>query len=268
MCCEECLGKGGKNVKTCSECKGQGFRIKTQMIGPGMIQQSQAPCLTCRGEGKHFDEKDRCKVCKGEKIKTVEKILEVPIDKGTPDEKDILFAGQGNEVPGAMAGDLHVRVSIKKHPVFERKGADLFMNKKISLLEALTGVNFTLTHLDGCKVTICSAPADILNSGCLKVIQGKGMPFYNDIMSFGNLIIKFEVEFPKSGALKKDQIEGLKKLLPGPKVSSPPEEYEMLEDFHEGLRNENAEGGRHGKNEDEYGERQAGGAQRVECGNQ
>merc|ERR1712084_171959 len=112
-----------------------------------MIQQSQVPCNACRGEGKQFDEKDRCTVCKGEKIKDVEKILEIPVDKGIPDEKDILFAGEGNEMPGAMAGDLHVIVKTKKHPIFERKGADLFMNKKISLLEALCGVNFKVKHL-------------------------------------------------------------------------------------------------------------------------
>jgi len=72
----------------------------------------------------------------------VEKVLEVPIEKGVPDQKDILFAGEGNEVPGAMAGDLHVIVSIKAHPIFIRKGADLYMKKKISLIEALAGVNF------------------------------------------------------------------------------------------------------------------------------
>jgi DnaJ-class molecular chaperone len=32
--------------------------------------------------------------------------------------------------------------------LFARKGADLFLEKKISLLEALTGFNFELKHLD------------------------------------------------------------------------------------------------------------------------
>lgn len=39
-----------------------------------------------------------------------------------------------------MAGDLYVRIKIKKHDVYERKGADLYANKTITLLEALTGV--------------------------------------------------------------------------------------------------------------------------------
>jgi len=39
-----------------------------------------------------------------------------------------------------MAGDIYARISIKKHKTFIRKGADLFIQKKINLLEALTGV--------------------------------------------------------------------------------------------------------------------------------
>jgi len=267
ICCEACDGKGGKNVKTCPDCKGQGYKIKTQMIGPGMMTQSQVPCNTCKTEGKIMDAKDRCQACKGEKIKDVEKILEVPIERGVPDDKTILFAGEGNEMPGTMAGDLHIKVTIKPHPVFTRKGADLFITKKISLLEALCGVNFKLKHLDGTDVIICSAPADVISSGDLKVIQNKGMPFYQDCMSSGNLIVKFDVEFPKSGSLKPDAIEGLKKVLPGPKIVPPPRDYEMLEDFYEGMRNENAEGGRRKNSEEEEGYGPQHG-QRVECGNQ
>jgi DnaJ family protein A protein 2 len=41
-----------------------------------------------------------------------------------------------------MAGDLHVRIKIEPHKIFTRKGADLFMEKKITLLEALVGCSF------------------------------------------------------------------------------------------------------------------------------
>jgi DnaJ family protein A protein 2 len=41
-----------------------------------------------------------------------------------------------------MAGDLYIRIKIKKHDLYERKGADLFTTKKITLLEALTGCQF------------------------------------------------------------------------------------------------------------------------------
>lgn len=47
-------------------------------------------------------------------------------------------------MPGVMAGDLHVRIRVKPHKLFKRKGADLFMDKEITLLEALTGFNFEI----------------------------------------------------------------------------------------------------------------------------
>ena len=60
----------------------------------------------------------------------------------------------GDEAPGVLGGDIHVRIFIDKHKSFERKGADLYMEKKITLLEALIGTNFEITHLDGKKVKV------------------------------------------------------------------------------------------------------------------
>jgi len=68
--------------------------------------------------------------------------------------------------------------------------------------------------------------------------------------------------------LKPDQIESLKKYLPGPKINPPPKEYDMLEDFYEGMRNENAEGGRRRANSEDEEHGHHHGGQRVECGNQ
>jgi DnaJ family protein A protein 2 len=53
-----------------------------------------------------------------------------------------------------MAGDVYVRILIEKHKVFVRAGADLFIEKKITLLEALTGTNFTVKHLDGSSLKV------------------------------------------------------------------------------------------------------------------
>jgi len=47
-----------------------------------------------------------------------------------------------------MSGDLIVKFKIKKHKVFERKGADLFINKVITLKEALCGFTFKVKTLD------------------------------------------------------------------------------------------------------------------------
>lgn len=91
--------------------------------------------------------------------------------------------------PGIIAGDIYARVRISEHKTFQRRGADLVIIKKISLLEALTGVTMEIEHLDGKKYTIATAPGEVLINGELKTIKNLGMPFYKNSMSHGNLYI-------------------------------------------------------------------------------
>lgn len=51
-----------------------------------------------------------------------------------------------------------MRVQIKKHKTFIRKGADIAIIKNITLLEALSGVTMEIEHLDGKKYILATAP--------------------------------------------------------------------------------------------------------------
>ena len=108
--------------------------------------------------------------------------------------------------PGIIPGDVYVRITIKKHKEFIRKGADLAMVKHISLLEALSGVTMEIKHLDNNKHIIATAPGEIISNKEFKVIKRLGMPFYHDTMSYGNLIIEFIVDFPKKNYFAKDKV--------------------------------------------------------------
>lgn len=165
-----------------------------------------------------------------------------------------------------MAGDLYVRVKLKPHPKFKRNGADLIIEKEITLLEAITGFKITVNHLEGKKFEVMTLPGEVIKPGTVKTIKGKGMPFFKDAMSYGNLYVKFDVVFPKRGELKPEQIEGLKKILKGPVHDlSHAKDCEYLDDFHETDTNPNPEGG---KNRDEEEEDMRGGGQRVQCAQQ
>merc|ERR1712151_353537 len=50
----------------------------------------------------------------------------------------------------------------QEHADFKRKGADLFIERKISLVEALCGFKMELTHLDGRKLLIKTSPGEIV----------------------------------------------------------------------------------------------------------
>lgn len=127
------------------------------MLGPGMYSQSTGPCPDCGGSGTQISEKDKCKDCNGKKVVKEKKVLECAVDKGAPHQAKYLFHGESDEYPDKEPGDVVIVVNEQPHKVFKRKGADLIMEKEITLLEALTGVNFVVDFLDGTKLAIESA---------------------------------------------------------------------------------------------------------------
>eukprot|EP00827_Trimyema_finlayi_P001906 TRINITY_DN187_c0_g1_i5.p1 TRINITY_DN187_c0_g1~~TRINITY_DN187_c0_g1_i5.p1 ORF type:complete len:403 (-),score=156.40 TRINITY_DN187_c0_g1_i5:125-1333(-) len=267
--CEACEGLGGKNVQECKTCKGRGMVEKLVMLGPGMYQQSAHPCSECKGQGKIINDKDKCKNCKGNKVLEEKKTLDVVLEPGTPHEFDIVLYGECDEAPNTLPGDLHFRVMIQDHPEFERKGADLFYKKKITLKDALCGCNFEVTHLDQKKLLLSTIPGDIISLNEKKVVTGKGMPFHKDAMSHGNLIIIFDVVFPVASEITESHKEQLQKILPG-QYSGPLKKInkvEYLNEFHETDLNPNAEGGKH-KDQDEEDDGRGGYQQRVQCNQQ
>lgn len=269
--CEACDGKGGKDAKKCSTCKGHGMVEKVVQLGPGFLSSSRSVCHDCKGEGTTFDKANKCKMCQGNKTKNEEKVLEVPIEQGAPNDHHMLFSGEGDEVPGALAGDVAIKFNVEPHKRFERKGADLYIKRKISLYEALTGTTFSVDQLDGKKLLISTAPNEVINPGTIKELKGKGMPFYQDAMSHGNLYVVFDVEFPKKNELK--NLEQLKSILPVPKdllTNVDKTKAQILEDFNESSTNPNAEGGRsrrRGGDDDEDEDGMPRG-QRVQCAQQ
>lgn len=101
-------------------------------------------------------------------------------------------------------GDVVIQVHEEKHAEFKRKGADLMLEKEISLYEALTGVDFVLTHLDGKKIRIKNKPGEVIKPDDIKTVEGHGMPYHKQPFKFGNLFVVFKVKFPNE--LKKEQM--------------------------------------------------------------
>jgi len=64
-----------------------------------------------------------------------------------------------------LAGDLVVRFKIKKHKMFTRKGADLFLDKVITLKEALCGFTFKIKWLGGNVINVATLPGEVISDG-------------------------------------------------------------------------------------------------------
>lgn len=69
-------------MESCRGCRGTGVQVRLHQLLPGFVQQVQAVCRDCRGQGKRMNPKDCCKVCTGQKIVRERKILEIHVDKG------------------------------------------------------------------------------------------------------------------------------------------------------------------------------------------
>jgi DnaJ family protein A protein 2 len=194
-------------------------------------------------------------------MKEEKKMITIEVDKGAPDGDQYVKHGEGHEIANVEPGDVIVQIKQKKHKTFLRRGADLFMEKNISLLDALTGVEFIFPHLDGRPIKIKSNPGEIISPDQMFTVEALGMPFHKKTYEFGNLIIQFKVIFPDH--LEADHIDVLKKILPTKitrksskaedestavveetKVSSdqPPEEY-LMKKFEEHHRNTHHRGG-------------------------
>ena len=82
--------------------------------------------------------------------------------KGAPDGHKIHFSEKADEIPDGEAGDVVFVLQEQPHPEYKRKGDDLFLERTISLGEALCGFNMELKSLDDRTLIIKSAPGEVI----------------------------------------------------------------------------------------------------------
>jgi len=214
--CSRCDGRGaepGTKINECFSCRGIGQVQQIRKTILGSFTHSTI-CPECRGEGQKPEKP--CNVCKGEgRIKDEEDIT-IFIPAGVDSNQIIKVSGKGNAGRrGGKTGDLYIRIFVKPHPVFERKGDDLYLVKEISLTQAALGQEIEIPMLDsdpkhGTEKTkiLLTVPAGT-ESGKILKISSKGIPHFGGYGQ-GNLFVEFIVKTPKK--LTKKQKELLEKL--------------------------------------------------------
>jgi len=206
--CSRCQGKGaepGTKVNECFSCRGTGQVQQIKKTIFGSITRVTV-CPECGGEG--FRPEKPCNVCKGEgRVKTEEKI-KFFIPAGIDTNQVIKIEGKGEAGrKGGKSGDLYVRVFVKKHPVFKRKGDNLFATVPISFSQAALGDEVEVSTLAGKKI-ILKVPSGT-ESGKILRISGKGITHFSSYGQ-GDLYVELIVRTPKK--LSKKQKELLERL--------------------------------------------------------
>ena len=187
------------NISRCTNCDGKGMIVQTVRMGP-MIQQIQQPCPSCGGQGQKY------------KINNISENIKVSIPKGTPDNHKIVIFEKGDDILNGDTGDLHVIVKQIDDEVFIRKGNDLFINKDISLIEALTGFIMKIKHFDReiLLKSINVIKPNIFDMNNNKIVWKKEQCFI-DLEPFAKAKINDEKTIKdviENGQLKKENITG------------------------------------------------------------
>ncbi len=190
--CESCKGTGaeGGKTKTCPTCEGRGQVVTTQRTILGTMQIAQ-PCPTCRGAGSVAD--SSCKICGGSGRVRKEEDLKIKIPAGIPDGVSMRFQSKGHAGEnGGRAGDLFLNVEVEPHPLLERRGDDIYMDKHISVTDAVLGSEVNVTTVHG-QVKMKVPPGT--QSERVIRLSGKGGPRFRR-GSNGDQYVRIIVDIP------------------------------------------------------------------------
>lgn len=200
--CTRCGGRGGEpgtKVRECFSCRGTGEVQQIQKTFFGSFTRIVV-CPECGGDG--LKPEKPCNVCKGEGRVQAEESIKIFIPAGIDSNQEIKVAAKGDAGRrGGKAGNLYVRILIKKHPIFERRGDDLHVMKSISFSQAALGEEIEVPTLDG-KSILLKIPEGT-ESGRIFRVPGKGVPHFAGY-SRGNLYVKVLVKTP-TGLTKKQR---------------------------------------------------------------
>jgi molecular chaperone DnaJ len=198
--CGTCKGDGirpGTSPTTCAQCAGRGKVVFQQ--GFFSVQQT---CPRCRGRGQMIT--DPCIECSGDGRLQSNKKVSVSIPKGIRDGDVLRVNGQGDAgAQGAPPGNLLVGVRVKEHEYFERSGPDLFLQWRVSMVDAALGTKAKIPLLHEGDEDIVIPPGT--QPGHVVTLRGKGMPRLQR-HGQGNLKILVMVETPTDLSPKEKEL--------------------------------------------------------------
>ncbi|MBQ7032940.1 MAG: molecular chaperone DnaJ [Clostridia bacterium] len=222
--CFECSGSGAKKgtqPETCPTCRGTG-QVRMSM---GFMSTART-CDACRGTGKII--KEPCPSCQGYGQVRHDRTINVKIPAGIADGQAINIRGEGDHGKrGGPAGDVILQISVKEHPIFQRRGNDVICHMPITFAEAALGAEMEVPTLDG-KVRY-TVPEGTQNGAVFR-LREKGIPHING-RGRGDQLVYVQIEVPKN--LTAPQKELLKQFADATGMKN----YKNKQKFSDKIRN-------------------------------
>ena len=168
--CSMCHGTGakaGSTPKVCPTCQGNG-QVSRNAGGFAFAE----PCPTCQSRGLFVD--DPCNRCHGSGRGKSNRTVQARIPAGVKDGSKVRLKGKGGlGKRGGPGGDLFVKVSVKPHPLYTRKGENLSVEVPVTFVEAALGADIPIPIPRGGTVNM-RIPAGTTTGRTFR-IKGKGV---------------------------------------------------------------------------------------------
>ena len=145
--CGQCQGTGESNERTsnqisCTSCSGTG----KVSAGTGFLRFDQ-DCADCKGTGLR---RRPCPSCRGSRITVRTETVKVPIPAGVNTGSRVRIAGRGHAgLHGGPAGDLFIIPNVSPHPIFTRKGDNIYCVIPVTVPEAALGAKIEVPTVNG-----------------------------------------------------------------------------------------------------------------------
>lgn len=187
--CPVCHGsstKPGSPQTICPDCHGRGMISFTQ--GNFAVNR---PCPRCLGRGRISG--DPCDNCRGTGSVSNRREISVNIPAGIESGKKIRLKGLGNPgSKGGPPGDLYLRIEVKDHPFFWRKGLNIYCRVPLTLKQAAEGAKIRVRAMSGKKIEM-TIPPDTAPGSKFK-LAGLGLVINR---RKGDQIVEIDVKIPK-----------------------------------------------------------------------
>ncbi len=162
---------------------------------------SQERCPTCGGSGEVAGAV--CHTCNGQGTVMKPHRIEAKIPAGVAD-------GARVRIRGESIGDVYLRVKVRPHERFERRGDDLHTEVEVPLSAAVLGGESRVKTLKG---EVALTIPKLTQNGKTFRLRGLGMPHHDGNTKRGNLFAKVKVVLPEKLSSKEEKLfEELKAL--------------------------------------------------------
>ena len=175
-------------------------------VSQGFFAVAQT-CPHCQGLGQKIE--SPCIDCRGSRLKTVERKINVKVPAGVDTGMKLKFNGEGDGgLQGGPKGNLYVVLTVSEHPLFKREENNILYDLPISFVQAALGAQIEVPTLYGNAPL--NLPAGTQTGQVFRLID-KGIPYLRSKnQKKGDQLVQVTVEVPKT--LTEQQKEILKQF--------------------------------------------------------